>query len=84
MLVGIAIYMIAFGLLIRYRGASVGDHAGMIGGQGEFKTRSISIELASRTELTRSLFFLSRSRSRGRNVPVPSSGSHTVYYEASE
>ncbi|KAL7417721.1 putative siderochrome-iron transporter [Mrakia frigida] len=32
-LVGICIYMIAFGLLIRYRGANVADHAGMIGGQ---------------------------------------------------
>lgn len=32
-LAGIGVYMIAFGILIRYRGGNVADTAGMIGGQ---------------------------------------------------
>lgn len=33
MIVGIVFYIVAFGLLIRYRGTSMSDHAGLIGGQ---------------------------------------------------
>lgn len=61
-LVGICIYMIAFGLLIRYRGSSVADHAGMIGGQGEFETRPFFVLLS--WSLTSSLpLFSSQSSS---------------------